>query len=193
MFRTSQLLFSLNISHLFRTYKHYNFGNKTMNIDNSMIVLIAIYIQRDDKNIATFKQLLDSLPLEKSHLSQALAHLEKKNVIKKPEGRAYFSTIQITQEGISQAHRHIVFLSNLLGTHTANTTEKSRTSHNNSKLTTNFTKVLNKFISVSFSPLKNIIRNSLEEYIPTSHLNDNLLNDLTDAILDFLRDHVSTI
>jgi len=51
-----------------------------MNIGNPTIVLIATYTLRNDQDITTFKRLQNFLPLEKSHISQALAYNEKFSV-----------------------------------------------------------------------------------------------------------------
>ncbi|MBA7656748.1 hypothetical protein ES703_64675 [subsurface metagenome] len=41
--------------------------------------------------------------------------------------------------------------------------------------------------------MKSSLKNSLEDYIPASHLTETLLDDVTDAILNFFHDQFSII
>lgn len=83
-------------------------------VDNSLIVLLAIFTHKDDQNITTFQTLQNLLPLEKSHISQTLAHNEKLGLIKKPASNKYFTQIKINPEGIKKAKRYIAFLSKII-------------------------------------------------------------------------------
>ena len=56
----------------------------------------------------------------------------------------------------------------------------------------NFKAFLDDFTTKFYSPLKRIIKNSLREYIPESHLSGNLTVDLTDAVVNFIYDQLST-
>ena len=85
-----------------------------MFIDNSIITLIVIYIQKNDYDITPYRRLHDLLPLEKSHISQNLATHEKKGLIMNPNSAKYFTQIQITPEGIRVAERYIAFLNKIL-------------------------------------------------------------------------------
>jgi len=169
-----------------------------MNIDNPSIVLIAIFTQRNDQDITTFKQLQKILPLEKSHISQTLAHNEKKNLIRKPDNNTYFTTILITPQGIRKAQRYITFLQTLINAPNPPPinnipVSKKEILPQKSSSPLDLKLFLDKFTSRFFPPLKNTLKNSLQDYIPKSHLSDNLIDDLTDTILDFFHDQFSTI
>ncbi len=85
-----------------------------MFIDNSIIVLIVIQSNKDANGITPYKRLQELLPIEKSHISQALAQNERNGLIKKPDSSKYFTRMQITLEGIQKAKRYIAFLSKIL-------------------------------------------------------------------------------
>jgi len=163
-----------------------------MYLDNKIIVLIAIYNLRNEYNTVTFKELLDNLPLEKSHISHSLKSNEKMAYIQKPEDSRYFSSIQITSNGIKKALNHISFLQNLLKLTTPSPYKKSNVDPRDSKILPNFKLVLASFISEFYSPLKNTLKDSLQEYIPESHLTDNLLDDLTDNVLSFFHNQFTS-
>ncbi len=71
-------------------------------------MLIALYTHKDNQNITSFKTLQYPLPIEKSHISQSLAHNEENGLIQKPKKANYFTQIQITPEGIQKAKRQIL-------------------------------------------------------------------------------------
>jgi len=96
---------------------------------------------------------------------------------------------------IGHVERYITFLSKLLNRHdySPQTKEKEGNPKHNSKTFSNFKSFLDNLSSRLFSPLKNTLKSSLQDYIPKSHLNDNLLDDVTDTILNFFHDQFSTI
>jgi len=149
------------------------------------IVLIAISTLKDENNITTYKHLQDFLPFEKSQLSQALIYNEKLHLIQKPQGKKYFSTIQITPKGIEKAQRYIDALRNLLNNARPLPKKKDKVIP---KKSPNIRKTINDLSSQFFSPLRDILKESLLDYIPESHLTDNLLDDTTDSILNFFHE-----
>ena len=164
-----------------------------MHIDNPIIVLIAIYSLRNDNDINTFKQLQGFLPLEKSQISQSLSHNEKKEFIKKPDEHRYFTDIQITPSGIRQAERYINFFKKLLDNLESPPEYMEKGASRDPHIPRNFKAFLDIFTTKFYSPLKRSIKNSLREYIPESHLSDNLLDDITDNVLNFFHDQLSSL
>ena len=79
--------------------------------------MITIYTHRDNQNETPYQTLKELLPLEKSHISQSLAHNEKDGLIAKPENNKYFTTIKITLEGIITTERYIASLNKILNQH----------------------------------------------------------------------------
>jgi hypothetical protein len=152
-----------------------------MYLDNPIIVLLGIFSQKNKDNIISFKQLQDLLPLEKSQISQALSYNSKIGLIQKAEGNKYFTKIQITPEGIQKAKRCITFLEKLI---TISPSPSPRRPKSTPKSPTPPPQ-LNSFVDKLFSPLKKTLKNSLQDYIPESHLTLDMLNDITDDILTF--------
>lgn len=163
-----------------------------MFIDNKIIVLISIHQHRDENNIVSFRQLQDSLSLEKSHISQSLKHNEQQHFIQKPNEQKYFSYIQITPLGIKKAQFYIDYLQELLQNHQP-PPKIQKSISKKSPIPSTFHKFLKEFPSTLFTPLKNTVKESLQQYIPESNLGENLLDDLSEDILDFFQKKLSTL
>ncbi len=171
-----------------------------MNFSNPIIVLIGLNKLRDKKDAIDFKRLQEFLPLGKSHLSQCLKINEKKGLIQKLEGKKYFSTIQMTPDGIRKAQRYTDFLKNLLNdykTQSPPETQKQKTLQKKEVkkdplVRKNLGKLIEEFTTQIQPPLKSSIKDSLSDYIPKSHIDDGLLEDLTGTTMDLIYEHLST-
>ena len=171
-----------------------------MYIDNSIFVLIAIQTLKSKENLVLRKEIEDFLPLENSHISQCLRNNEEEELIKKPNGERYFKTIQITPKGIVKAKRYITFLNDLNQKINNNSNPKKKEQKTPPKkelkkdppVRKNFGKLIEEFSSQIQTPLKSSIRDSLSDYIPESHIDNGLLDDLTGTTIDAIYEHLST-
>ena len=161
-----------------------------MYLDNSVIVLIACYVLKNEKNIVSYKQLQEFLPLEKSQISQALKSDEEATLLQKPEGNKYFSKIELTPMGIQKAERYISFLQKLVNSHPLLSPQKLNPQSNNPIPPPNINSVVDKLSTSLFSPLKSTLKKSLQEYIPNSGLDENMIDDLADDVITFFQNKV---
>ena len=158
-----------------------------MYLSNPVIVLVTSYILKDENNITTYKRLQEFLPLEKSQISQALKNNEDADLIKKLQGKKYFSTIQITPNGIQKAQRYISFLEKLIKTSPSNLPKHPKSILYSSTPSPNLNSFGDKLTTSLFSPLKSTLKKSLQNYIPESHLPTDMLEDITDETLSFFQ------
>lgn len=157
---------------------------------------LAINSLKNEDNITVFKDIQQFLPLEKSHISQMLVHNEEKNLIRKPDEEKYFTTIRITPDGIQQAERFISFLKKLLNVPemTPAKIKKKQKLPNTTKKKPppEFKTFIDNFSTIFYSPLKNSIKDSLQDYIPEPHLTNSLVDDVTDSVMDIVSAQLST-